>query len=135
ARYGQCCTVVRLYDRYRGTTVLGTGGSLIIDRDGFLIRDLKDKVVRQSLASQATDGVNILGDDPLTALHMRNFLDAVRTGAKLNAPIDDGAKTGLLCHIRTTAQQTRRTLRLEPNTGHISGQDHAASRRARTYQP
>jgi hypothetical protein len=32
-------------------------------------------------------------------LHMANWLDAIRTGAKLNLPIDDGAKTGMLCHL------------------------------------
>src|SRR3954453_361319 len=80
---GQSCNGLRLFDRDRGTMVLGTGGSVIVDRDGYELRDLKNKVVRQLNASRATDGVNIIGDDQLTAQHMQNFLDAVRTGAKL----------------------------------------------------
>jgi hypothetical protein len=80
------------------------------------------------------DGVNIVGDDPLTELHMRNFIDAVRTGATLNAPILDGAKTGLLCHLGTIAQQTSRTLRTDPKSGHIVGDAEATAKWDRAYE-
>ncbi|HKW10877.1 MAG TPA: Gfo/Idh/MocA family oxidoreductase [Gemmatimonadaceae bacterium] len=135
AWYGQSCNGLRLYDRERGTAVLGTGGSVIVDRDGFEVRDLKNKVVRRTLASQATDGVNVIGDDALTYVHMQNFLDAVRTGVKLNAPIEDGAKTGLLCHLGTIAHQTGRMLRIDPKTGHIVGDPDASAKWSRTYEP
>lgn len=76
-------------------------GSLIIDRDGYQILDLKDKVMKKSAVAQKGDGLNTIGDDALTSLHMQNFLDSIRTGAKLNLCIEDGAKTGLLCHLGT----------------------------------
>jgi len=132
---GQSCNGLKVYDRDRGTMILGTGGSVIVDRDGFVQLDLKGKVVRQSMASQATDGVNTLSDDPLTELHTRNFLDAVRTGAKLTAPIADGAKTGLLCHLGTIAHQTGRRLTIDPKSGHIVGDREAAAKWARSYEP
>ena len=132
---GQSCNGLRTYDRDRGTMILGTGGSIIVDRDGFVQLDLKGKGVRQSMASQATDGVNTLSDDPLTELHTRNFLDAVRTGAKLTAPIADGAKTGLLCHLGTIAHQTGRRLTIDPKTGHIVGDPEAAAKWSRSYEP
>src|SRR4051812_35002120 len=132
---GQSCNGLRVHDRDRGTMILGTGGSVIVDRDGFVQLDLKGKVVRQSMASQATDGVNTLSDDPLTELHTRNFLDAVRTGAKLTAPIADGAKTGLLCHLGTIAHQTGRRLTIDPKSGHIVGDREAAAKWSRSYEP
>lgn len=132
---GQSCNGLRLYDRDRGTTILGTGGSVIVDRDGYELRDLKNKVVRRATIGQATDGLNTLGDDPLTYLHMQNFVDSVRTGVKLNAPITDGAKTGLLCHIGTIAHQTERKLRIDSATGHIVGDSDAAAKWDRTYEP
>jgi predicted dehydrogenase len=135
AWYGQSCNGLRLYDRERGTTVIGTGGSVIVDRDGYELRDLKNKVVRRVVASQGPDGTDTLGDDPLTFLHMRNFLDAVRTGVKLNAPIEDGAKTGLLCHLGTIAHQTGRMLRIDPKTGHIVGDPDASAKWSRAYEP
>lgn len=135
AWYGQSCNGLRLFERDRGTTVLGTGGSVIIDRDGYEVRDLKNKVVRRTQAFPPSDGVNTLGDDPLTYVHMQNFLDAVRTGAKLNAPITDSAKTGVLCHVGTIAQQVGRTLRIDSKTGHIVGDEEAMGKWSRTYEP
>jgi len=132
---GQSCNGLRLFDRDRGTSILGTGGSVIIDRDGYEVRDLKNKIVRRATIGQSTDGVDTLGDDPLTYLHMQNFLDSVRTGVKLNAPITDAAKTGLLCHLGTIAHQTERKLRIDAKTGHIVGDADAAAKWERTYEP
>ena len=132
---GQSCNGLRTFNRDRGTMVLGTGGSVIVDRDGYEVRDLKNKVVRQINASQSTDSVNVVGDDLLTAQHMQNFLDAVRMGAKLNAPIEDGAKTGLLCHMGTIAHQTQRRLRIDAKTGHIVDDADASARWSRSYEP
>jgi predicted dehydrogenase len=135
AWYGQSCNGLRLFNRDRGTVVLGTNGSVLVDRDGYVFYDLKNKVVRQETFSQATDSTNIVGDDPLTVLHMQNFLDAVRTGAKLNAPIEDGAKTGMLTHIGTIAHQTGRKLRVDPKTGHVIDDPDAAAKWGREYEP
>jgi hypothetical protein len=121
--------------RSRGTLFLGTGGSLVIDQDGWVITDLKNKVVKQSMASQKGDALNTTGDDALTQLHMTNFLDAIRTGARLNLPIEDGAKTGLLCHLGTIAQQTGRKLHTDPKSGHILGDAEAMKAWGRDYAP
>ena len=94
AATGFPCTVAA-----RGTMILGTEGSLIIDQDGWVLADLKNKVIKESVATEKGDALNTTGDDFLTELHMRNFIDAIRTGAKLNAPIVDGAKTAMLCHL------------------------------------
>ena len=131
---GQSCNGLKVYNRDRGTMILGTGGSVIVDRDGYELLDLKNKVVRRSTFAQATDGLNVLGDDPLTELHMRNFIDSVRTGVKLNAPIADGAKTGLLCHLGTIAHQTGRALRIDSKTGNIIDDPDASAKWSRTYE-
>ena len=123
-----------MYGRSRGTTILGTNGSLIIDQDGWVMNDLRDKKVRESGAGQASDALNTTGDDGLTKLHMENFLASIRTGAKLNLPIEDGAKTGMLCHLGTIAQQTGRKLRIDPRTGRILGDEASARMWSRTYE-
>jgi predicted dehydrogenase len=133
--HGQSCNGLPMYDRARGTAILGTGGSMVIDQDGWVIADVKNKVVRESKAAQKGTGVDTTGDDNLTRLHMQNFLDAVRTGAKLNAPIADGAKTGMLCHLGTIAQQTGRKLHVDPKTGRIVGDADAMKLWSRTYEP
>ena len=131
--HGQSCNGCQMWGRSRGTTVLGTGGSIVIDQDGYVFYDLKNKIIKQSVASQAGDALNTSGDDALTQLHMENFLDAVRTGAKLNLPIEDGAKTGMLCHLGTIAHQTGRKLHVDPKNGHIVGDDEAMKKWGREY--
>ena len=132
---GQSCNGLQTHGRGRGTSILGTAGSIVIDQNGWVIYDLQNKVVKQSSAPQATDGLNVTGDDALTELHMKNFLDAIRTNVPLNAPIEDGAKTGLLCHLGTIAHQTGRKLRTDPRTGRILGDDDAAKLWSRAYAP
>ncbi len=132
---GQSCNGLPTMGRSRGTSVLGTGGNLVIDQDGWVITDLKNKVVKESVEGEKGDALNTTGDDALTGLHMANFLDAIRTGAKLNLPIEDGAKTGMLCHLGTIAQQTGRKLKTDPKTGHIVGDADAMKLWSRDYAP
>jgi predicted dehydrogenase len=133
--HGQSCNGQQMYGRSRGTILLGTAGSMVIDQDGYVISDLKGKVVKESAAAAQGDVLNTVGDDGLTLLHMQNFLDAVRTGARLNAPIADGAKTGMLCHLGTIAHQTGRKLRIDPQTARIVGDPEAAKLWSRAYAP
>jgi len=132
---GQSCNGLTTYGRSRGTAILGTTGSVVMDRDGYVVYDLKNTVVKQSLATQAGDGLNISADDDMTRLHIENFLDAVRTGAPLRQPIDEGAKSVLLCHLGNIAQWTGRALRVDPATGRIQGDDAAMAYWQREYAP
>jgi len=133
--HGQSCNGLQTHGRGRGTSILGTGGSMVIDQNGWVIYDLGNKVVKDATAAQTTDGLNTVGDDALTELHMKNFLDAVRTNTPLTAPVEDGAKTGLLCHLGTIAHQTGRKLRTDPKSGRILGDADAATRWSRAYAP
>jgi predicted dehydrogenase len=132
---GQSCNGLTTYGRSRGTAILGTTGSVVMDRDGYVVYDLKNAVVKQSVATQAGDGLNISADDDMTRLHIENFLDAIRTGATLRQPIEEGAKSVLLCHLGNIAQWTGRALKVDPATGHIQGDDAAMAYWQREYAP
>ncbi len=132
---GQSCNGLDLYERSRGTTILGTNGSVVVDRDGYVLYDLKNKIVKQVTAAPKSDSLNTVGDDWLTQLHIDNFVSAVRTGTKLSAPIEDGAKTGMLCHLGTISQQVGRKLTIDPKTGHILRDEEAARLWSRQYDP
>ncbi len=68
--------------------------------------------------------------------HFQNFLDAVRTGTKLNAEIEDAQRTALLCHLGNISHRTGRTLHCDPKTGKIVGDDDAVKRFwGRDYRP
>jgi hypothetical protein len=132
---GQSCNGLNTYGRSRGTSILGTTGSVVMDRDGYVVYDLKNTVVKQNLATEAGDGLNISSDDDMTRLHIENFVAAIRTGAALRQPIEEGAKSVLLCHLGNIAQWTGRALKVDPATGHIQGDDAAMAHWQREYAP
>ena len=132
---GQSCNGLELYERSRGTTVLGTNGSVVVDRDGYVHYDLKNKVIKEVKAAPKGDALNTVGDDWLTQLHVDNFTNAVRTGTPLSAPIEDGAKTGTLCHLGTISQQLGRKLSIDHKTGHILHDAEASALWSREYDP
>src|SRR2546430_5681984 len=132
---GQSCNGLATYGRSRGTAILGTTGSVVMDRDGYVGYDIHEKGVKQSLAPQAGDGLNVSADDDMTALHNANFVDALRTGAQLHQPIEEGAKSVLLCHLGNIAQWTGRALPVDAATGPIQGGDAAKAYWQREYAP
>ena len=99
----------------------GEKGFLAIRDRGYTIHDLKGKQIAQSSA----DG----GD----AGHLQNFIDAVRDDAKLHAPIDEGHKSALLCHLGNIAYRTGSVLHLDPKTHQIMDNPQAASLWGRRY--
>ena len=132
---GQSCNGLGTYGRARGTAILGTTGSVVLDRDGYTMYDLKEKVVKSSLAVRAGDGLNTGADDDMTALHIDNFVDAIRTGAALHQPIEEGAKSVLLGHLGNIAQSTGRALRIDAASGRITGDEEAMKSWQREYAP
>ena len=117
---GRSCNPYPTENRGRGVSVHGTGGTVVLDRNGYTVYDLDGKVVKESQAPVRTDGLNLSADDSATQIHVDNFVDAIRTGAALHAPIEEGAKSVLLCHLGNISQQTGRALRTDPRSGRIT---------------
>ncbi len=132
---GQSCNGLKLFDRARGTAILGTAGSIVLDRDGYVQYDLKQKVVKENIEPKRGNGVDLVGDDAATSSHMQNFLGAIRTGEVLRAPIADAAKSVLLCHLGNISQYTGRKLHINPADGHIIGDAEATRYWSRRYAP
>jgi predicted dehydrogenase len=132
---GQSCNGLQTFGRSRGTAILGTTGSIVLDRDGYVMYDLKNKVVKQNIEPKGGDGLELTGDDAATAVHMQNFVDAIRGQGTLRAPISDAAKSVLLCHLGNIAQYTNRALKTDPKDGHIIGDAEATRYWSREYAP
>lgn len=131
---GQSCNGLPTFGRSRGVAVLGTGGSVVVDRDGYVVYDQKGQVIREVAAAKPSDALNVVADDEATGTHIANFIDAVRTGAALHQPIDEGAKSVLLCHLGNIAQNTGRALHIDAS-GHIQGDADAMKQWQREYAP
>lgn len=132
---GQSCNGVGIHGRARGSQIVGTAGSVIVDRNGYVVYDLAGKVVREGPAQAQADGLDRRGDDPLTTLHVADFVAAVRAGGAVHAPIDEGMKTALLGHLGNIAQWTGRALRVDPESGRIRDDAQAMSHWQREYAP
>jgi predicted dehydrogenase len=131
---GQSCNGLPTFGRSRGVAVLGTGGSVVVDRDGYVVYDQKGQVIREVAAAKPSDPLNVVADDEATGTHVANFIDAVRTGAALHQPIAEGAKSVLLCHLGNIAQSTGRALRIDAS-GHILDDADAMKQWQREYAP
>lgn len=131
---GQSCNGLPTFGRSRGVSVLGTAGSVVVDRDGYVVYDQKGQVMREVAAAKPTDPLNLVADDEMTAMHIGNFVDAVRTGAALHQPIAEGAKSVLLCHLGNIAQSTGRALRIDTD-GRIIDDADAMKLWQREYAP
>lgn len=131
---GQSCNGLPTFGRSRGVSVLGTNGSVVVDRDGYVVYDQKGQVIREAKAAKPADPLNVVADDEMTAVHIANFVAAVRTGAALHQPIAEGAKSVLLCHLGNIAQSTGRVLHIDAS-GHIIDDAEAMKQWQREYAP
>jgi hypothetical protein len=105
-----------------GMELRGENGSLYIDDGGYKIWDPKGKLVEQETGTR--------GDDE----HLRNFLDAVRDGSRLNADIEEGHKSTMFCHLGNVAYRTGQSLAVNPSNGHILNNSAADAFWAREYR-
>lgn len=104
----------------------GSNGTLDLQQSGnYTIYDLRDKVKKNYKAKSRGD-----------AEHMANLLDAIRndTPLKLNAEIEKGHKSTLLCHLGNIAQRTGHSLNCKPTNGHIIGDEKAMALWQRDYE-
>lgn len=114
---GRSCTGYAFYDRGRGSTIHGTAGTVLLDRDGYTVYDLKNKVIKIEKERSASAALNTVGIGGLDNLHMLNFINAIQKGEKLHSPIEDAHKSTLLCHLGNMSQHFNKTLKIDTQTG------------------
>ncbi|MEQ8791112.1 MAG: Gfo/Idh/MocA family oxidoreductase [Pirellulaceae bacterium] len=107
-------------------TFFGSKGAMELESNGeHTVFDDKNKQVERTPSPS-------LGD----AEHLANFLDAIRNDAplSLNAEIEEGYKSTLLCHLGNIAQRTGRALKCNPENGHILDDAEAMTYWSREYE-
>jgi predicted dehydrogenase len=131
---GKSCQGMKYYDRDRGSTIMGTTGTVLVDRDGYEIFDLAGKKVDGFKAGSKTSSADLVGRDSMTDAHFANFIRGVRQQEKLNAPISDGNVSVTMLHLSNVAWEVNRELRLDPHDGRIQGDSEAAKLWSREYE-
>ena len=69
-----------------------------------------------------------------TDLHVKNFIDVVRMGAKQNSPITEGHKSVAMLQLGNIAWRVGRELNLDTSNGHIQNDEAAAKLWDREYE-
>lgn len=150
---GRSCGAIAYMGRGSALVILGTNGSVMIygdGGDGYETYDLRGKqtgVFKRDLRDpdavhppsqqgvQAQPGQRLPDHgDPITTAHFANFIAGIRTGAKLNAPISEGAKSTSLMLLSNISWETNRPLKLDPGNAHIQNDQDAMKLWSREYE-
>jgi len=131
---GKSCQGMKYHDRERGSAIMGTTGTVLVDRDGYEIYDLAGKKTNEFKAGSKTSSADLLGRDSMTDAHFANFIAGIRKGEKLNAPISDGNISVTLLQISNIAWEVKRELNLNTQDGRIQGDPDAMRMWDREYE-
>lgn len=133
---GHCCNPFKIEGSSVGALFYGEKANLLMDGgNSYKIMDHQNKVIKEVASNIPTDPRNRM--DPaqqLDALHIQNFFDAIRKGAKLNADIRSGHISTLLVQLGNIAQRSANRIAVDPQNGHIADKQIFNQYWARTYQ-
>ena len=114
-----CNGGIPFYGRGRGASIHGTKGTILLDRNSYILYDEKNKQVKEVKEKTESATTDIVGIGGLDVYHMLNFVNAIRENEPLNSPVAEAHKSNLLCHLGNIAQETGRTLNTNPANGKI----------------
>jgi predicted dehydrogenase len=119
-----------------GASFHGRDGTVVIERFGYRVFDHAGELVEEVTGSEVSEEIGVAGPGfDIDRAHLTNFVQAIRAGERLRAPIDDGQKSTLLCHLGNIAQRTGRALKVDSASGRILDDPDAMRLWSREYEP
>ena len=131
---GKCCQGMKYYNRDRGSVIMGTTGSVVVDRGGYEVYDLKGQMINEVKAEKAASSSDLTGRDSMTDRHFANFIAGIQKGEKLNAPIATGNVAVTMLQLSNVAWEVNRELKLDNRDGKIQNDPEAAKMWGREYE-
>ncbi|MGA2569745.1 MAG: Gfo/Idh/MocA family oxidoreductase [Terracidiphilus sp.] len=132
---GRSCQGMHTYGRDRGALILGTKGSVVLDRSGYDVYDWKGNQTDQYRTGHESSTSDLLSADALTDSHFANFISAIRGEEKLHSPVEIANISVTMLLLSNIAWYVDRVLRIDTETGHIRNDAEAMKYWARTYEP
>jgi predicted dehydrogenase len=115
---GHSCNNLQRFGRGRGALIMGANGSALLDRNGFIIYDVRGEKVREVTANAASATTDIRGEGVLDLLHLQNMMAIMRGQSAAQAsPIAEGHISTTLCHLGNIAYRTGGAITCNPTTG------------------
>jgi predicted dehydrogenase len=131
---GKCCNGMKYYGRDRGAAIIGTTGTVVVDRDGYEIYDLKGKMTATFKAGNKTASADLVGRDSMTDAHFANFIAGIQKGEKLKQPVAQGNVAVTMLQLSNIAWETKRELHLNNKDGKVLNDPQAMTFWDRTYE-
>jgi predicted dehydrogenase len=131
---GKSCNGMKYYNRDRGSTIMGTTGTVLVDRDGYEIYDLKGNKTSELKTGKETSSSDLTGRDSMTDLHFANFIAGIRKGKKLNAPVSIGNVAVTMLQLSNIAWEVNRELQLDMQNGKVQHDAEAMKSWSREYE-
>jgi len=100
-----------------GNLYSGTGGYKIVPSTGGQFQDTKPKIKPPLLSSTRRRGGRIDGD--ITAQHIRNFLDCVKTRRRTNCDMETGHRSTTFAHLGNIALAAKSRIEWDPKKERI----------------
>jgi predicted dehydrogenase len=98
------------YGRSHGVGFVGNDGTLVVDRGGWEV------IPEPKEGNPTLEKVDLItGDGKGLENHMGNFIEAIKSGAPLNCPVDIAAGVARTCHLGNIAYKTGRRLYWNPD--------------------
>lgn len=133
---GRSCNSYPIEGSGRGFIIYGDKGTLVNYGGGdYQVYDTANKLVKEIKSNTKADPNNTIsstGDEDMH--HQLNFIESIRGNTKVTAPIIEGHKSVILCHLANIAQRTGATLHTDPKNGHIIGNKEAEKLWGRSYE-
>jgi predicted dehydrogenase len=108
-----------------GVEFYGTKGQMFLSRRGKIeVFGDRNKSIKVNVTPEAQNAEK----------HVANFLHCVRTGETPNGEIEKGHLTTTLCHLGNLATRLGRSLKFDPETEQIVGDDEANAMVSRRYR-
>ena len=132
---GRSCNGRSTENRGRGASIHGEKGTVVLDRSGYVVYDNGNNEIRRNIRESSEATLDTRGGGSLTDMHIVNFLKTIRGEDRLTAPVGDGRRSQLLCHLGNIAQRTTGVVHCDPRTGHIVDNPEAMKLWGRDYEP
>ena len=131
---GKSCNGMKDYGRDRGSAIMGTNGTVVVDRDGYEVYDLKGNKTSEFKVGSQTKTADLVGADSMTDAHFANFIAGIQKGEQLNAPIAVGNVAVTMLQLSNIAWEVKRELHLDARDGKIQNDAEAMKMWAREYE-
>ena len=114
--------------------IYGTEGTILVDRNDYFAYDREGKQIKHESEKALSQTMNTVGTGALTDNHIHNFLQAIRAGIKLNAPVSVANISNHLCHLGNIAQDLGTPLDVDPSSGKVINNTAAQKYWKREYE-